>query len=456
MSIVQNLSLTALKARYRRGDYSPTAMVRDLFATIRQCPDEYIWTTLLDEETCLSAAAELEKHGDAAHLPLFGIPFSVKDNIDTAGINTSCSCDAFQRMPDNNAEVVQRAIDAGAILIGKNSLDQFATGLSGTRVVKPHCKNPFKDAVIPGGSSSGSGVAVARGLVTFAIGTDTGGSGRIPAAMNNIVGIKPTLGTLSDNGVVHNSRFLDTTSVFAQTVAEGQMIYAVLQDPGSTVNRLHSDPLTRGDQFNFCAPDLNQLDFFGDKQAEKAFAAAISTLESIGGTGHTIDLQVFAAARSMPFDSGLLAERHFNYGSVLASGDEALHPALKSTLQKAAGYSRDDLISALYRMKDLRASAHKQLGGMDCLVLPTVARSFTCDEIKQDPVTNNHKIGHYTYFVNPLDLCAVAVPAAIKPDGVPFGISLIGLPGTDATVQSIGRRFQDAVELKPGIDAISI
>lgn len=456
MSTVQNLSLNTLHERYRRGDYSPAEMIKDVFASIRKCSDNHIWTTLLDESACLAAAAALEKRQGAAQLPLFGIPFSVKDNIDTAGINTSCSCTAFQRMPGENAAIVQQAIDAGAILIGKNSLDQFATGLSGTRVVQPHCTNPFDQAVIPGGSSSGSGVAVARGLVTFAIGTDTGGSGRIPAAMNNIVGIKPTLGTLSDHGVVHNSRFLDTTSVFAQTVAEGQLIFETLLDPSSTVNRLNRDRPASSKQFNFCVPDLKQLDFFGDKQSEDAFSSAISTLQSIGGAGHTIDLQVFAEARSMPFDSGLLAERYFNYGDVLASGDEALHPALKSTLQKAADYSRDDLISALYRMKDLRASAQKQLSGMDCLVLPTVARSFTCEEIRQDPITNNHKIGHYTYFVNPLDLCAVAVPAAIKPDGVPFGISLIGLPGTDAVVQSIATRFQHAEKLKPGIDAISI
>lgn len=461
MMTVHDFSLTALSQQYREKTLSPVDMVTELYATIRRCSDTAIWTTLLDEATCLAAAQALQNQPGATGLPLYGIPFSVKDNVDVAGINTGCSCIGYERMPTTTATTVQKALDAGAILIGKNSLDQFATGLSGTRVMQPHCLNPFDPDVIPGGSSSGSGVAVARGLVSFSIGTDTGGSGRIPAAMNNVVGIKPTLGTLSDQGVVHNSRFLDTLSVFSQTVTEGQWIYRALLDPAATVNRLNASETeqtnspTDPTRFVFGTPDSRQLEFYGDTDAEKAFDDAVETLQAMGGEHRPIDFTPFADAGTLPFDSGLLAERHFNFGEIAQTCPDAVHPALLSTLEKAAGYSRDDLIRAIYQMKDVRAEAHRHLEGLDCLVVPTVAKSFTCNELRESPVTNNHKVGHYTYFVNPMNLCAVAVPATIKPDGVPFGITLVGRPGNDTAIQELATRFQTRVGLPPGTDARS-
>ncbi len=455
---VQDFSLTTLSKRYQAQTLSPVDMVVDLFAAIRRCPDDAIWTTLLDEATCLAAARSLQNRPGAKDLPLYGIPFSVKDNIDVAGINTGCSCEGYRRMPTTTATAVKQALDAGAILIGKNSLDQFATGLSGTRVLQPHCINPFNPDVIPGGSSSGSGVAVALGLVSFSIGTDTGGSGRIPAAMNNVVGIKPTLGTLSDQGVVHNSRFLDTISIFAQTVFDGQWIYQALLDPTAMVNRLNAGQAVRSTSeasFVFGIPAPQQLEFYGDTCAEQAFTDAIKTLQDIGGEHRTIDFSSFEEAGTLPFDSGLLSERHFNFGEIAQTCPEAVHPALLDTLEKAAGYSRDDLIKAIYRMKDVRTEAHRKLDGLDCLVVPTVAKSFKCSELLESPVKNNHKVGHYTYFVNPMDLCAVAVPATIKSDGVPFGITLVGRPGNDMAIQRLATRFQAAVGLQPGIDAKS-
>jgi allophanate hydrolase len=459
---INAVSISALLEQYKRGAYSPTQMVKDLFVSIRKCKDSAIWTTLLDEQVCLDAAKKLEASNGSIDLPLYGIPFSVKDNIDVEGINTSCSVEGYIRMPKANAKVVQRALDAGAILIGKNSLDQFATGLSGTRVVIPHCLNPFNSDVIPGGSSSGSGVAVSRGLVSFAIGTDTGGSGRIPAAMNNIVGIKPTLGILSDYGLVHNSRFLDTASVFAQTVFDcGLVLKALIDDCGRYKPNFDNADLktTEYDEshsFRFAIPGPNQLEFYGDNNSKNSFEDAVTVLESMGGERVIIDFEWFKEAGKMPFDSGLLAERYFNYGDILDKCRENVHPALIETLEKSKRYSKDDFISAVYDLKEKRRNVKAILKDIDCLIVPTVAKSFLIKEIQEDPVVSNHKVGQFTYFLSPLDLCGIAVPAAIKEDGVPFGITICGLPGMDGKIYDLAHKFQKCVSLDFGVDETSI
>lgn len=458
---VVDLSIKTLAEAYVAGTYTPTQMVHDLYQKITDHGDANIWTSLIPKEQALAAAKALQAEHLPGSLPLYGIPFGVKDNIDVAGVNTSCSCEGYRRLLVETAEVVQSALDAGAILIGKNSLDQFATGLSGTRVLNGHCLNPFDHDVIPGGSSSGSGVAVASGLISFAIGTDTGGSGRIPAAMNNVVGIKPSLGSLSDHGVVHNSRFLDTPSVFAQTVADGRRVFEALIDPSQPFFQRQGGPVGSHlakreiEPFVFATPMSEQLEFFGDEYSPTEYAKAIEVLISIGGIHQPIDCSWLDEASRIPFDTGLLAERHFNYGEIIDDCGDNVHPALVQTLKKAAAYTSNDVIQAVYSLKDLRRDVYKRLAGIDLLVTPTVAHSFKCSEIKASPVTNNHKVGHYTYFVSPLDLCAVAAPVSIKQDGVPFGISIIGFSGKDSFVMSVAQEFTSALNLPPGIDAKS-
>jgi allophanate hydrolase len=462
-SQVRSLSPSVLLPRYRAGLTRPTDVIMDLLRRVREHNDGAIWTSMLPEERVLDIARELEAHPDPGSLPLYGLPFSIKDNIDLHGLPTTCGHPGYDRWPERSATVVEQAMRAGAIPIGKNSLDQFATGLSGMRVATDPCRNPIRADLVPGGSSSGSAVAVAAGLVSFSLGTDTGGSGRIPAGMNNIVGIKPTLGVLSNQGLVYNSRFLDTVSIFAADIASGKSIYEVLvkvagggrgihlprRDPDC-----HPDELSPQASFDFAVPEPGALEFFGDGGAEAAYADALQLLRGMGGRSHPIDFRLFRESADIPFKSGMLAERYFNYGEMLHRQDGGSHPALLSILADAEKIGVRDFLESLYAMLNQRVAIRSLLAPYRCLVVPTVPRAFTREELEQDSIGTNHRIGYYSYFVSPLDLAAVSVPCALRADGVPAGITLIGLPGQDFLLLDLANRFSQMVGLAPGVDVL--
>ncbi len=457
MTRLADLSLhcTDLLAAYRRAEVTPLDVVDEVLRRIEARGTDHVWVSMADRDALRSQARRLgERRAHIDHLPLYGLPFGVKDNVDVQGVPTTCGCAGYDRRPVVSAAAVQRAIDAGALFVGKQTLDQFATGLNGTRAIGGHCLNVFDPEVIPGGSSSGSGVAVSAGLVSFSLGSDTGGSGRVPAAMNNIVGVRPTIGLVSSRGMVYNNRLFDCMPVFAHTVDDA---YTVLEAiAGFDVQ----DPISRADAdrialdaappaaFRFAVP--RQLEYFGDAVSPACFESSLHRLERLGGERHEIDFSLFHAAGALVFESALVAERAASYGEVLDTLPHALVPAVASILKRARGYSAAEAFDAQYRMQAMRHQVLQQLTGIDVVVTPTVARPFRVDEMLAEPMARNAEVGHYTYGVGPLDLCALALPAALRPDGLPFGISLVGRAGADGYLRALGRRFEAATGIPPG------
>jgi allophanate hydrolase len=454
-----DFGIESLRRTYSSGALTPVDVISESYRRIRDYSNQHVWTKLVDEAQALSAARALAARRDIDELPLYGIPFSVKDNINVAEIETTCGCDGFKSLPEVSAFGVNKAIEAGAIFIGKNNLDQFATGLNGTRSLRGYCRNSFDQRYVPGGSSSGSGVAVAAGLVSFALGSDTGGSGRVPAAMNNVVGVKPTIGLVSSRGMVYNNRFFDCIPVFARTVQDGYTVLDCIRgyDAQDPYSRADADaiPLTAsiGETFHFAIPHTEQLEFFGDEHARNAFEQAIGNLVEIGGVRHDIDFSLLQEAGRLPFDSGLLAERVISYGRILHEHPETVHPAVAGMLSKGSRYSGAEVLDAVFRTFSLRRAAAIQLAPYDIVVTPTVGRAYTCAELESNPIDLNNNIGHYTYGVSPLDLCALAVPSCIRPDGIPFGISMLARSGCDGVLRELGMRYQRHVSLRPGVEA---
>lgn len=453
-----SLDFETLRAAYRQGRLSPMDVLDEVFRRIDARGQDHVWITLAERARLRAQARALAaRRADLESLPLYGLPFGVKDNVDVAGLPTTCGCAGFDRQPEVSATAVQRAVDAGALCIGKQTLDQFATGLNGTRAIGGHCLNVFDPEVIPGGSSSGSGVAVAAGLVSFSLGSDTGGSGRVPAALNNIVGLRPTIGLVSNRGLVCNNRLFDCVPVFALNVHDAYTVLEVIagfdpDDPTSLSDAQRVDlDAAMPDGFRFAVP--GRPEFFGDTISAACFAQAVDRLQALGGERCEMDFAHFHEAGKLIFDSGLVAERAASYGDVLATHPQTLVPAVADILTRARSYTAVDAFKAQYRMQTLRRDFSRQMQGIDVLVTPTVARPFRVSEMLAEPIVRNAEVGHYTYGVGPLDLCALALPAAIRPDGLPFGISLVGRARSDGWLRALGRRFEATAGIRPGAAA---
>jgi allophanate hydrolase len=452
-----DFDIQALHDGYRSKRFSLSDVVQEVYRRINARGEDFAWILLLNQDDVVQDAKRIEAQFAGKALPaLYGIPFSVKDNIDVAGLPTTCGCAGFDWLPQVSATSVAKAQEAGAILIGKNTLDQFATGLNGTRTMGGHCSSVFDERYVSGGSSSGSGVVVGAGVVSFSLGSDTGGSGRIPAAMNNIVGLKPTFGLVSNSGVIANNRTFDCVPVFARTVQDTFCVLDVIRGHDETdmfsradADRIPMESALAG-TFNFAVPFKEHLEFFDDVHAEAAYWQAVEAMQAIGGKRIDIDFSIFIEAGKLPFDSGLLAERAVSYSDVLVQRADTVHPAVASMLKKGLAYSGVEAVKALYSMTSLRKKAKKLLDGIDVLVTPTVGRAYKREELEQNPIELNNNIGYYTYPIGPLDLCALAIPASIRPDGLPFGISMVAVAGRDGVLHAIGERFQRFVHLKPG------
>lgn len=435
----------SLDAAFASGATSPTAVARALLG--RGGGDEAagVWTYRVADSDVLDAIAELERRrAGGAVLPLFGWPFVVKDNIDVAGMPTTAACPAFSYVARRSAAVVERLLEAGAVLLGKTNLDQFATGLVGTRSPYGIPRNPFDPQTIPGGSSSGSAVAVARELCTFALGTDTAGSGRVPAALNGIVGLKPSRGLLSTQGVVPACRSLDCVSIFARGCADAWRVFQVAcafqaDDPfsrpaGDTIDQ---QPFAPG--FRFGVPAT--LELFGDVLGEAGFARAVAHLRALGGHPVSIDLAPFRAAARLLYEGPWVAERLQAAGSVLASNPDALDPAVREILLGARRFGASEVFDAQAELALIDRQTQTVWDTVDVLVTPTVPTTYSIAQVQADPLRLNANLGYYTNFVNLLDLCAVAVPAGFRGDGLPFGISLVGRRGQDARLVELAARF---------------
>lgn len=429
---------------YRRTALTPSAVVRAVYQRIRAATDNPVWISLRDEaEAVLNADAlyaRAAREGIDA-LPLYGIPFAVKDNIDVAGVPTTAACPEFCYAPEATATVVQLLERAGAIFIGKTNLDQFATGLTGTRSPYGVCRNAFDARFIAGGSSSGSALAVALGHVSFALGTDTAGSGRVPAGFNNIVGLKPSRGLLSTAGVVPACRSLDCVSVFALTADDVQTVFEVAQAAD------HADVFSRSARvpqrlprtaFRFGVPRREQWEFFGDTQALLLFERSIERMCAAGGTPVEIDFAPFRAAGDLLYNGPWVAERYAALKGFLNGHGSALHPVTRAVLDDADHYSATDAFEGLYRLKALEQDTRAAWRDMDVLLVPTAGTIYRIDDVLANPLALNANLGHYTNFVNLLDLCALALPAGFRADGLPFGITLIAPPLHDAWLCALG------------------
>jgi len=369
-------------------------------------------------------------------LPLWGKPFVVKDNIDVEGLPTTAACPAYTRTSSRTAFAVRKLLDAGAILIGKTNLDQFATGLVGTRSPYGACKNAFDPAYISGGSSSGSALAVALGLASFALGTDTAGSGRIPAAFNGIVGLKPTRGVVSTSGVVPACRSLDCVSVFAPTVSEALQVFEVIadvdeEDPYSRAEAPVSLP---ADKFRFGVPA--HPEFHGDSGYARLFAQAIVKLRGLGGTPVEVDFAPFMEAQELLYGPWV-AERY----AALEKHLPDMLPVTRQVIEAGRNFSAADVFKAQEKLTQLKRRVQKLFGTFDMLVVPGAPTIYKISEIEAKPVELNSRLGRYTNFVNLLDLAGITVPAGLRPDGLPFGITLIGPAFSDRSLAILAARF---------------
>jgi allophanate hydrolase len=446
-------TVAAIVAAHRAGTMSPAQTVARSFARIRDHNDPAIFISLRAENEAL-AEAEAVSAKDAAQLPLYGIPVAVKDNIDVAGMPTTAACPAFSYLPSHDATSVARLRAAGAIIIGKTNLDQFATGLVGVRSPYGIPGNPMRGDLIPGGSSSGSAVAVSAGLVPLALGTDTAGSGRVPAMLNNIVGLKPSLGLVSTAGVVPACRTLDCVSVFSLTVDDAMTALAAMAGPDGADPFSRNRPLAEISAFppnlRLGVPRSGQLIFFGDKASETAYSDARKRWTALGATLVEFDLEPFYETARLLYEGPWVAERYLVIRNLLASSPEAIHPVTREITIAGARLSAADTFAALYRLQALRKIAERAFAGINALVLPTAPTAYTTAQVLANPIELNSRLGTYTNFVNLLDLCGLALPAAIRPDDIPFGITLLAPAGQDALLASIGRIFHADTRLTMG------
>ena len=428
------------------------------YRRIREHNDPAIFIALRDEKEAMAEAENLSRQ-DAAGLPLLGVPVAVKDNIDAAGMQTTAACPAFAYRPAQDATVVARLRAAGAIIIGKTNLDQFATGLVGVRSPYGIPVNPVRRDLVPGGSSSGSAVAVAAGLVPLALGTDTAGSGRVPAMLNNIVGLKPSLGLLSTAGVVPACRTLDCVSVFSLTVDDAvtalkAMAASDAGDPFSRDRLLGSMTAFPG-KLRLGVPRNGQLIFFGDRLAEKAYGEALQRWSALGAELIEFDLEPFYETARLLYEGPWVTERYLVIRDLLERSPEAVHPVTREITAAGSRISAADTFVALYRLQALRSVAARTLAELDAMVLPTAPTAYTTEQVLANPIELNSRLGTYTNFVNLLDLCGLALPAAMRADGIPFGITLLAPAGRDAFLASIGRVFHADTRLAVGAKGLA-
>lgn len=435
----------------RRNGVRAADLVAESCRRAQACAGDGIFTALVPAEAAVARAeASQARAGAGEALPLLGLTFCVKDNLHVAGMETTCNCPAFSIWPEESAPAIARLERAGAVLVGKNTMDQFATGLNGTRSPEPLCRNAVDPAYIPGGSSSGSAVAVARGLTSFALGSDTGGSGRVPAACNGIVGLKPTLGLVSTRGLVLNSRFFDCIPVFAKTCADAYEILDHIRghDPLDPFSRLDADTIGRGSgpegPATLAVFHPGEMPFFGDAAARRAYEANLAILAERGHRFREVEFALFAEAGRSVFQSAMVAERLVEYGAILAERPEAVHPAVRSAIEAGTAYSARDAFAALYALQDLKRRAAAAMAATDALVVPTVPTIFTIEAMLAEPMARNTLMGTYTYFANPLDMCAVTVPGRPRYDGLPSALCFMGRAGQDHVVTRFASAFAEA------------
>lgn len=434
-----SLTIASLQHGYRSGAFAPSDVIREVYERVRAIRDNPIWIYLVPEEEAVSAAEALS---DASTAPLVGIPFAIKDNIDAANRPTTASCPAFSYFAAKNATVVQRLLDAGGILIGKTNLDQFATGLVGARSPYGTCSTVFRPDYISGGSSSGSAVAVAVGLVTFALGTDTAGSGRVPAAFNNVVGLKPTRGLVSAHGVVPACRSLDCVTVFSLVAEDAETVFSVAAgyDQNDPYSR-HPTPLdSRPSKYRIGVPTAQNLERV-ENSYRALFAQAGDRLESLGHSLIQVDVKSFLETGDLLYGGPWVAERFAAVGNFISEHPDAVHRVVRDIILGGERFSAADVFNGQYALEALRQKTSVTWDSVDILLLPTAPNIYRIEEIERDPVSLNSRLGLFTNFANLLDLAAIAVPAGFRADGLPFGVTFFGPAFSDFSLIALAKSY---------------
>jgi allophanate hydrolase len=451
------LDIAGLRTAYAQG-LTPAETIAAVYRRIAALDDPGVFIHLAPEAEVLAAAAALPPRSDDQ--PLWGIPFAAKDNIDVAGMPTTAGCPAYAYTPSEDATCIARLRAAGAIPVGKTNLDQFATGLVGVRSPYPPPRNALDPAIVPGGSSSGSGVAVARGLVPFALGTDTAGSGRVPAALNNIVGLKPSLGLVSATGVVPACRTLDTISIFALSVADAHAVLAAAGgfDPADAYSRrLPLRPLAAPEPgVRLGVPRAAALETFGDAAQAESFAAALARLETLGAETVEIDFTPFLAVAELLYEGPWVAERYTVVAELMARTPDILHPTTRAVIGQAETFSAADAFEAAYRLAALKRRIEELMAGLDGLCVPSIPTFYSLDDLAADPIGPNSRLGTYTNFVNLLDLCGLAVPCGPRSDGRPGSVTFLAPAGEDHWIAGLAAQLHAATGGACGATALPV
>jgi allophanate hydrolase len=444
MTVLDRLDAGKIAAGVRSGRVPAAEVIGDVLRRldVYDAIQPQAWIARFDRRTLLEAARIVDARVAAGEtLPLAGVPFAVKDNIDVAGLDTTAACPSFAYRPVKSATVVQRLVAAGAICIGKTNLDQFATGLNGTRSPYGAPRNVYNLAYVSGGSSSGSSVAVAAGLVAFALGTDTAGSGRVPAAFNHLVGLKPSRGRWSNTGLVPACKTLDCITVLASSVADARMVDDVVagfdaSDPFS----IALPDRSRGAHL-IGVPRPDQRVWFGDLESERLYNQALHTLVRGGAEIVEIDMAPLKEAAQLLYEGPWVAERAAAMEAVLADSPADLDTTVREVVGPGLGMRAVDLFNGIYRLAELRRVADTLWETIDLMVLPTTGTTYRVTELVAAPIALNSNLGAYTNFVNLLDMAAIAVPAGARHNATGFGITLIGPAGTDRALMSAAETY---------------
>ncbi len=443
-----SLALPVLRSAYAHG-LKPSDVLAAIYGRVGARGDDHVWIHLGPEDQALDQARAIES-GDGTGKPLWGIPFSVKDCNDVPGMPTTNALPEMAYMAETTGPAIQRLLDAGAICLGKTNMDQFGIGLVGTRTPYGACSSVFSDAHISGGSSSGSAVSVAAGLVSFSIGNDAAGSGRVPAAFNNVVGIKPTPGLISNSCVSGGGcvKTIETVSVFALTVEDGIDVLRLMAgfDPAEPFSKPEADhadltieAVAEGFRFGF--PAGAALRFFGDKDAERLFQHSIEHLEALGGVATAIDFSVFDETQQLLYDGPWIAERALTLDPIVARYRSAINPVTLHILESAKALSGTDVFRGIHRLAELKRDARAIWKTIDALVVPTTPTIYRHDEIAAEPIALNSRLGIYTNFVNLMGLAGVAVPNGFRQDGLPQGITILVPSFQEGRAASIASAF---------------
>ena len=446
-----DISPRHLRAAYRNGALKPSDVAPHVLSRLTDADQSGVWISTAEPENVMAAARALDARiGEIDGLPLYGLVFSVKDCIDVAGEQTTSACPEFAYVAKDTSPAVADAIAAGAIYVGKTNMDQFATGLVGVRSPYGIARNPHNPDYIPGGSSSGAAVSVATGTSSFAFGTDTGGSGRVPASYCGVTGFKPAPGAFSQRGMVYACRSFDTISLYTRYPGDGYDVYRVLarRDPEDCFSPENfagwTEQASPARPLKIATPRVDQLEFFGNPETERLFADALHRLRQLDLPIAPVDFAPFTSINDLMFFGPFLAERDVSVGAFLDAHPDAGVKIVRDLVLGSRKFSAADAYRAFYEVKDVQRRLRDFWDAHDALVVPTVGTILSIEDVARDPLTANFNNGYYTNYANPLGLAAIAVPNAITSAGVPYGVTFLAPAGRERLLADLACAFTAA------------